>query len=461
MTKPLFNKLSAKEVEVSLLRHILLFPNDSTEALDLMVPDDFYNQTTKKIFTEAKRIFSIEMTPDATSVIAGLNDDDKKKCQWIINQTSTPPDGSISTWMEILKNKRQLREAYKCCGEVQKVIMGEDQSGAVEMLEKEVTAISGIGNLKKTAVVDARGAAHEVIEDINRIQSSGAQGIPGLSTGIYDLDIATGGMSRSDLIIVAGRPSMGKSALAINIGRSITEDSRGGPVSIFSLEMSAKQLIQRILADETSIPINRIRSADLSEQEKEELEKAIEEIPWENFIINDVGYNDINSLKSSLRKEKRENNISGAIIDYIQLIENMNLGRNSSRENIVADVTRGLKGMAKELDIPIIALSQLNRGLEQRSNKRPMMSDLRESGAIEQDADIILFVYREYVYTQEANVRNKAEIIIGKNRNGPITDIECRFDGEFCRFYNASGAKTGPNKKRAPKAAYDAHGNVL
>ncbi|MCF6173487.1 MAG: AAA family ATPase, partial [Campylobacteraceae bacterium] len=310
------------------------------------------------------------------------------------------------------------------------------------------------------------------LEHILELKNRGNQVVVGLDTGFAKLNELTTGFGKGDLVIVAARPAMGKTALCLNLAQNALDDNKG--VAIFSLEMPAEQLMLRMFSSKTSIPLQKIRRGDLSDDEWGRLSGAADEMSGKSFFVDDNGNVDIHKIRSKLRKLKTNHpEISLCIIDYLQL---MNGSGNKDRHLEVSDMSRGLKLLARELEMPIVALSQLNRGLESRGDKRPMLSDLRESGAIEQDADIILFVYRDDVYRvreekekeQKARLDGKeyksnffekpeenAEIIIGKNRNGPIGVANMIFQKNCTRFVDAGGVPVeiiyGNTNKKEPK----------
>ncbi len=295
------------------------------------------------------------------------------------------------------------------------------------------------------------------------------EGLPGEATGFHALDLMMGGLHRSDLIILAGRPSMGKTALAtniaFNIAKTIREDDDGeaevAPVGFFSLEMSAEQLANRILAEEAQIASDKIRKGELNEREFESLVVASQRIQKAPFFIDDTPALTVSALRTRARRLKRQHGLSLIVVDYLQLLQGSNMNRNDSRVQEISEITRGLKTLAKELDVPVLALSQLSRAVEQREDKRPQLADLRESGTIEQDADVVMFIYREEYYLERTEpsrradettekfherhmtweesrtaVDGKAEVIMAKQRHGPTGKIELRFHAMVTKFDN-------------------------
>jgi replicative DNA helicase len=263
--------------------------------------------------------------------------------------------------------------------------------------------------------------------------------LPGISSGFYDLDSMTGGFQRSDLIIVAARPAMGKTAFCTNIAHQIAAGKQKLPVAVFSLEMSKEQLVQRILSSEAKIESNRLRSGKISQNEWEPISTAIGNLSELPLFIDDTPNITVTEIRSKVRRLQAEQGgtLGLVLLDYLQLME----GSSDNRVQELSRITRSLKGLARELNVPIIALSQLSRGVEARTNKRPMMSDLRESGSIEQDADLVIMLYRDEYYNPDSPDRGIAEVIITKHRNGPTGIIKLLFDPQFTCFRNLASPK--------------------
>jgi replicative DNA helicase len=270
----------------------------------------------------------------------------------------------------------------------------------------------------------------QTFQEIETRQEGAA--LPGISSEFYDLDVMTGGFQRSDLIIVAGRPSMGKTSFAIGIARNIAEKF---PVAIFSLEMSKEQLVQRLLASEAGIESNYLRTGRISQNQWGDLSRALGTLSELPMYIDDTANQTVMQMRSQVRRLQAEQGekLGLVLIDYLQLMEGSG---SDNRVQELSKITRSLKGLARELQVPVIALSQLSRGVEARTNKRPMMSDLRESGAIEQDSDLIIMLYRDEYYSPDTPDRGIAEVIITKHRNGPTGVVKLLFDPQFTRFRN-------------------------
>jgi replicative DNA helicase len=268
------------------------------------------------------------------------------------------------------------------------------------------------------------------------------QGMPsGIGTGFADFDHKTAGLQRSDLVIIAGRPSMGKTALALNIARNVAVNG-SVPVAVFSLEMSRAQLATRLLCAEAEIDASKLRSGYLKKSDFPKLTKAADILSRAPIFIDDSPSMHVREMRGKARQMKREHGIELVVVDYLQLMHGT--GKVENRVQEISEISRSLKQLAKELNIPILALSQLNRGVENRPDKRPMLADLRESGAIEQDADVIAFIYREEFYFRDKpEVRGKAELIIGKQRNGPIGTVHLIFQPELTLFHDAVREREG------------------
>jgi replicative DNA helicase len=278
-----------------------------------------------------------------------------------------------------------------------------------------------------------------VINALERIEAASKQNgsITGVSTGFIDLDYQTSGMQPSDLVLIAARPSMGKTAFVLNMAQHMAFRDNI-TTAIFSLEMSKEQLVNRLFALESRVDAQVLRNGRLEDSDWERLIESAEIIGNSNLIIDDTPSISITELRSKCRKYKMEMNLGVIIIDYLQLMSGSG-GRNSgSRQQEVSDISRSLKALARELNVPVIALSQLSRAVEQRDDKRPMLSDLRESGAIEQDADVVMFIYRDDYYNKESEKKNIAEIIVAKQRNGPVGTVELAWRPQYTQFGNLS-----------------------
>ncbi|HKZ15905.1 MAG TPA: replicative DNA helicase, partial [Geobacteraceae bacterium] len=340
-------------------------------------------------------------------------------------------------YSKIVKEKAIARKLINAATEI--ITKGHDEQVEIEQLldeaEKVIFDISE--NKIKPSYYPINTILKDTIKNIEALYEK-KEHVTGVPTGYVDLDGKTAGFQRGDLIIIAGRPSMGKTAFALNIAQyaSIHADPPQ-PVAVFSLEMSKEQLVTRLLCSEARVDAGRLRTGHLIDTDWAKLTRGASSLHQAKIFIDDSPAISVLEMRAKSRRLKAEHKIGMVIVDYLQLMRG---GSNpESRQQEISEISRSLKALAKELEVPVIALSQLNRGLESRTDKRPMMSDLRESGAIEQDADVIMFVYREEVYDKEnADLKGKAEIIIGKQRNGPIGIVELTFLGEYTRFENLS-----------------------
>jgi replicative DNA helicase len=332
-----------------------------------------------------------------------------------------------------------LRRLITVCDEIATASFNPQGRAARELLDEAESKVFEIAeDIAKGSqgFQEIRPLLAQVMERVQYLHDQNSPDVTGIATNFYDLDARLSGLQRGDLIIIAGRPSMGKTSLAINIAENIALE--GGVVGVFSMEMGGAQLAMRMLGSVAKIDMHRLRTGKLDDREFGKLADALERLdPAKIHIDETAALNSIDLRARARRLHRLYGKLDLIVIDYLQLMSSPRQGENRATE--ISEISRSLKALAKELNVPVIALSQLNRGLEQRQNKRPMMSDLRESGAIEQDADVILFIYRDEVYDPESKDKGKAEIIIGKQRNGPIGMVELTFLGQYTKFENYAG----------------------
>jgi len=438
------NNLYDLNIERAVLSIILNHYDNISFLIDDVSEEDFYFNNNREIYKTISKMHTKRMHVDPISV-CGDNADLNLKNYINEIQSYIANPAKLEDYISILRANRVKREASFLCQAITDKLGSKDVSEdeVLEMLNLTCSRVGDISSIRnqKTKKIEVLG--DEVLNEIEQGMGLNNDGIIGLSTGIWEIDEATGGLCGGDLIILAARPSMGKTALAINTACSISlnyEKDRGGPVSVFSLEMDAKQLLYRMYSEYSQVPLKKIRGRTLNSVEFEKVKEAKRIFKNDRFFINDSTCVTLNMMRTTLRKQKREHGISAAVIDYVQLMSSDSKRANNRSEDI-AEITRGLKQLAKELDIPIIALSQLNRGLESRVDKRPMMSDLRESGAIEQDADVIMFIYRDFVYNKEPGTEYDAEIILAKVRNGALKTVNLTFSGETTTFQSRVAGK--------------------
>ena len=351
--------------------------------------------------------------------------------------SSSPSAANLETYAELIRQKSISRKLMKINSEIAELIVnpqGKDASGLLDEAESKIFSLNDEAERTSTNIQTLENLIEKSIDRLNELSQNGSSLI-GFSSGFKDLNKQTQGLQRGDLIVVAGRPSMGKTSLAMNIAENflLNEDVKGG-VLVFSLEMPGESLTTRLLASHAKINQQNVRSASLSNEELKRFMDSSSKLRELPLYIDDSSLLSPMELRARARRVSRqeEHGLSLIVVDYLQLMQLP--GSTENRVNQISEISRSLKALAKELNVPVIALSQLNRAVEQRPNKRPMMADLRDSGAIEQDADLILFIYRDEVYNEDSEEGNKAEIIIGKQRNGPIGTVNLSFLKEFTRF---------------------------
>ena len=351
--------------------------------------------------------------------------------------SSSPSAANLETYAELIRQKSISRKLMKINSEIAELIVnpqGKDASGLLDEAESKIFSLNDEAERTSTNIQTLENLIEKSIDRLNELSQSGSSLI-GFSSGFKDLNKQTQGLQRGDLIVVAGRPSMGKTSLAMNIAENflLNDDVKGG-VLVFSLEMPGESLTTRLLASHAKINQQNVRSASLSNEELKRFMDSSSKLRELPLYIDDSSLLSPMELRARARRVSRqeEHGLSLIVVDYLQLMQLP--GSTENRVNQISEISRSLKALAKELNVPVIALSQLNRAVEQRPNKRPMMADLRDSGAIEQDADLILFIYRDEVYNEDSEEGNKAEIIIGKQRNGPIGTVNLSFLKEYTRF---------------------------
>jgi len=428
------------EAEMSILGGILLENEAINRVLDILVPEDFYRESHRKIMKAMIELNEHREPCDLITLTTVL----KKRGEleevgggaYLATLVDfVPTAANIAYYARIVKEKAIARNLISAATEI--VTDGYDEQSEIEqLLDKAQKTIFEISeNRLKTPYFQLSAILKDTIRHIGELYEK-KDHTTGVPTGFIDLDEKTAGFQRSDLIIIAGRPSMGKTAFALNIAQyaSMYAEPRC-PVAVFSLEMSKEQLVTRLLCSEARVDASRLRTGHLLEGEWEKVIHGAEKLFEAQLFIDDTPAISVLEMRAKARRLKVEHGIGMIVVDYLQLMRGG--GSPESRQQEISEISRSLKALAKELSVPVVALSQLNRGLESRTDKRPMMSDLRESGAIEQDADVIMFVYRDEVYNKDnPDVRGKAEIIIGKQRNGPIGTVNLTFLGEFTRFEN-------------------------
>lgn len=428
------------EAEEAILGGILLDPEAISRIADLLVSDAFYINAHKEIYKTALLLHNQGKPTDLMTVTTWLNDNNllekvggqSKLAQLVETVVSTV---NIDRYAALVIDKYQRRRLIQAGNEI--VHLGYDTSLELEtVLDRAEQNIFGLS--QTTANSGLIPISDTLIDTFQEIENRN-EGVtlPGIPSNFYDLDSSTGGFQRSDLIIIAGRPSMGKTSFAMGIARNIAEEL---PVAIFSLEMSKEQLVQRLLASEAGIESNYLRSGRISQNQWEPLSRALGTLSELPIFIDDSPNQTVMQMRSHLRRLQAQQGgkLGLVLIDYLQLMEGSG---SDNRVQEISRITRSLKGLARELNVPVIALSQLSRSVETRNNKRPMMSDLRESGSIEQDADLIIMLYRDEYYSPNTPDRGVAEVIIVKHRNGPTGTIKFLFKPELTKFLNMANTR--------------------
>jgi len=431
------------EAEQSVLGGLLLENMAWDRIADLIAEGDFYRSDHRLIYRHIAKLIERSRPADVITVAESL--ESTKDLQSVGGiaylsalATNTPSAANIRRYAEIVRDRailRKLAEVSTSIADSAYNPMGRDATQLLDEAESKVFEIAEQGARGNQGFQDMPPLLTQVVERIdmlyNRDNPSDVTGVP---SGYLDLDRMTSGLQPGDLVIVAGRPSMGKTSLAMNIAEHVALNT-GLPVGIFSMEMASTQLVMRMLGSVGKLDQHKLRTGRLQDQDWQRLTEAVGKLNDAPLHIDETPALNPLELRARARRLHRQYKQLGLIVvDYLQLMSASNQGENRATE--LSEISRAMKGLAKELNCPVIALSQLNRSLEQRPNKRPVMSDLRESGAIEQDADVILFIYRDEVYNPETPDKGIAEVIIGKQRNGPIGTVRLAFLGEYTRFEN-------------------------
>ena len=436
----------ALDFEEAVLGAILIDKNAMAEVGDMLTPEVFYKDAHKEIFKATEILFQNAEPIDVMTVKNQLQQNKKLKVCGGVHYLAELTNKVISSanieyHCRIIVQKHIQRELISTCSEI--IQNSYDEStDAIELLDQVESKIFAIseGNIKKK-YLNASKLIQNAIKEIERIGNlpSGLSGIP---SGFHEIDEITSGWQNSELIIIAARPGMGKTAFVLSMARNISVDYKM-PIAIFSLEMSSIQLITRLITSETGLNQQKLRSGNLEPHEWTQLHHKIKQIEQANIFIDDTPALSIFDLRAKCRRLQSEHGIKMIIIDYLQLMSTRD--HKGNREQEISHISRSLKSIAKELEVPVIALSQLSRAVENRPGKRPVLSDLRESGAIEQDADIVSFIYRpeyyqisEWDYPPAGPTEGEAEFIIAKHRNGPTDNTRLRFEKQLIKFSNLS-----------------------
>ena len=434
------------EAEQSVLGGLLLDNAAWDRIADFLSEADFYRFDHRLIFQSIARLISATKPADVITVFEMLQVSGKAEEVGglaYLNSLAqnTPSAANIRRYAEIVRERSVLRKLVTVADDIASAAFapkGREVRELLDEAESKVFAIAEEGSRGQKGFQEIQPLLTQVVERIDELyHRDSTTDVTGVPTGFIDLDRMTSGMQPGDLIIVAGRPSMGKTAFSLNIGEHVAVE-QGLPVAVFSMEMAGVQLAMRMLGSVGRLDQHRLRTGRLLDEDWPRLTHSIQRMNDAQLFIDETPALNPMELRARSRRLARQCGQLGLIIiDYLQLMSGSGSGENRATE--ISEISRSLKGLAKELNCPVIALSQLNRSLEQRPNKRPVMSDLRESGAIEQDADVILFIYRDEVYNPDSQDKGTSEIIIGKQRNGPIGTVRLTFLGQFTKFDNFSG----------------------
>ena len=431
------------EAEQSVLGGLLLDTGAYDKISDAISESDFYRDEHRRIFRVIQRMQERGKPADVVTVAEALDAAGETEHTGGLAYLgelaqNTPSAANIKRYAEIVRERAVLRQLVTAGDEIAASALnplGREPKVLLDEAEAKVFAIAESGARHQTGFQHINPLLTQVVERIQELHDrDNPSDITGIPSGYHDLNKMTSGLQPGDLVIVAGRPSMGKTSFSLNIAEHVAIEY-GAPVAVFSMEMGGAQLAMRMLASVGRLDQQRVRTGKLNDDEWSRLSYALGKIHEKAIYIDETPALNPIDLRARARRLHRQCGKLGLIvIDYLQLMSGSSQGENRATE--ISEISRSLKGLAKELECPVIALSQLNRSLEQRPNKRPVMSDLRESGAIEQDADVILFIYRDQVYNPDSPDKGTAEIIIGKQRNGPLGTVRLSFLGEYTRFEN-------------------------
>lgn len=424
------------EAEQAILGCMLTDKDSVISAVEILKEDAFYREDNRAIYSAILSLYSRSEPIDIITVKAELTEQGNIERVGGLEYLASLPErvpttANVEKYIKIVDEKAMLRRLINTSNEL--IALGydetEDVDNIMDMAEKKVFELAQKKNTKGySSIKDVLVESYAKLEELYNSKGK----LSGIPTGFKDLDSITSGLHNSDLLIVAARPAMGKSAFAINLAANVAIKAKKGVV-IFNLEMSKDQVGNRILCSEALVDSNKIRTGLLEDNDWMKLASALTTLSDAPIYIDDTAGISITEIRAKCRKLKLEKDIGLIVIDYLQLIQG-NAGKNASREQEISGISRSLKILAKELNVPVIALSQLSRSVESRTDKRPMLSDLRESGAIEQDADIVIFLYRDDYYNQDSEKKNVAEVILAKHRGGSTGTVEMAWLPSYTKF---------------------------
>jgi replicative DNA helicase len=435
------------ESEQSTLGGLLLDNHAWDKIGDLLREEDFYRADHRLIWKHISRLIERGKPADVITVFESLDADKRAEeagglAYLNALAQNTPSAANIRGYAQIVRDRSILRRLLGSTDDIAESVYnrrGREVREILDAAESAVFKIAEDGSRGKQGFVEMSELVVQVRDRVQELHDLNSPDVTGVATGFADLDQKTSGLQAGDLIIVAGRPSMGKTAFSLNIAENIALE--GGIVGVFSMEMGGTQLAMRMLGSIGRLDLHKLRTGKLNDAEFSKFATALERLQEVKLHVDETPALTALELRARARRLHRlYGKLDLIVIDYLQLMSGSSGAASENRATEISEISRSLKALAKELQVPVIALSQLNRSLESRTDKRPMMSDLRESGAIEQDADVILFIYRDEVYNPESQDKGTAEIIIGKQRNGPIGRVQLAFLGEFTKFENLARA---------------------
>ena len=435
------------EAEQSVVGAMLMDKDAILAASEIICGDDFYQNAYGVIFDSMVELFNEGKPVDLITLQERLKEKEVppeiSSLEFVRDLVAAvPTSANVRYYAQIVSDKAVMRKLIKMNDELSNICYAgnEPLESVLEKTEKSVFQL--LQNRNAGEYVPIRQVVMNALEKVEKASKSKGT-VTGIPTGFIDLDYKLSGLQPSDLVLVAARPSMGKTAFVLNIAQYVAF-KKDKCTAIFSLEMSKEQLVNRLFSLESQVDAQALRTGNMKDSDWEKLIEAAGIIGQSNLIIDDTPSISISELRSKCRKYKMEHGLDLIIIDYLQLMSGSVGGRSESRQQEISDISSSLKALARELNVPVIALSQLSRAVEQRPDKRPMLSDLRESGAIEQDADVVMFIYRDEYYNKDSEYKKQAEIIIAKQRNGPVGTVHLAWLGEYTKFANLSRQENTP-----------------
>ncbi|MEK6266940.1 MAG: replicative DNA helicase [Clostridium sp.] len=422
------------EAEQSIIGSMLIDKTAISRAVEILKTEDFYRDSHKVIFNAIFELYQKDTPIDMITLLEHLRSSEKLEASGGITyiseiSNSVPSTANLSSYIKIVDDKSVLRKLIRASTEIMENCYNkqDDVEAVMDLAEQKVF---NIAERKSTSDFEPMNTVLERgFLEIERIFNNKGE-TTGVSSGFPELDGLTAGFQKGDMILIAARPSMGKTTFALNLAEYAAL-REGKSVAVFSLEMSKEQLSYKLLCSEANVDMSKLRSGNLEDKDWENIAKASGPLAAAKIFIDDTAGTSVMDMRSKCRKLKMEHGIDMILIDYLQLMSGSNT---ESRQQEVSEISRSIKALAKEMECPVIALSQLSRAPEQRADHRPMLSDLRESGSIEQDADIVMFLYRDEYYDTETEDKNIAELIIAKQRNGPIGTVKLAWIGQFSKF---------------------------